>query len=329
MIPWLAKPHQTEPKILEWAQNYPQQTRLNTVRPWTHTVYALTVTDSSVPDDDKRKCLFAVPHGHEPAGTVACMNVLSQLLDGCALDGTPTTLDRKTILRKTLLTFIPDANPEGRSRAPEDWWDGSRYSNDEFLKFAFGIDSQTGERFKRVDRWRTTADQPSRVGIAYERIDETTYVEPNRDGDSSFFRLIHRLTERHRYDQFLDLHQTEFECSPHNCVILLPVVWDDLPEPIRAYSQTWADEITAAWRPMENVNPQPPRALGYTGQQRAYFEQRWGALYRAYPHLTVEVQNNNSHTPADLQRQLSEAAIWVSIERLMVTECRESLTIDH
>jgi hypothetical protein len=314
---WLAKPHQTEPRILEWAQEHPQWTQLDTVRPWSHTVYAITVTDRRVPDEGKRKGLFAVPHGHEPAGTVACMNVLSQLLDGCELDGMPTTLDRETILRETLLTFIPDANPEGRSRSPEDWWDGSKYTNEEFLKFAFGVDTSTGERFKRVDRWRTTEENVSLVGIAYERIDETTYVEPNRDWGSSFFRLIHLLTARHRYDQFLDLHQTEFERSPHNCVILLPVLWEELPAVIRATSQTWADEITEAWRQMENAAPQPPRVLGYTGQQRAYLEQRWGALYRTYPHLTVEVQNNNPRTPADLQRRLSETAIRVSIERLL------------
>lgn len=317
MIPWLAKPHQTEPKLMAWAERYPQWMYLDTVRPWEHTTYALTVTDREVPDEGKRKCLFAVPHGHEPAGTVACMNVLSQLLEGCELDGSETSLDREAILRRTLLTFIPDANPEGRSRAPEDWWDGLRHTNEAFLKVAFGIDAETGERFKRVDRWRTTEDRPSLVGIAYERIDEVTYVEPNRDWDSSFFRLIHRLTERQKYDQVLDLHQTEFERSPHNCMVLLPITWDTLPDTIRGYSQAWAEEITDAWREMEDADPRVPIALGYTGQQRAYFEARWGAMYRACPHLTVEIQNNSPRTPPDLQRRLSEAAIWVSVERLV------------
>jgi hypothetical protein len=313
VIPWLAKPHQTEPKIQQWAQRYPQWTQLDTVRPWSHTAYALTVTDRNVPDQDKRRCLFAVPHGHEPAGTVACMNFLSQLLDGCALDGTRTRLDRERILREALLTFLPDANPEGRSRAPEEWWDGSQYADEEFLKFAFGVDSQTGARFKRVDRWRTTEDQPARVGIAYERIDETTYVEPNRDWDSSFFRLVHRLTERHRYDRIMELHQTEFERTSNNCVVLLPVTWEALPEPVRVHSRAVADRITEAWRQVENAHPQEPRVLGYTGQQRAYFEQRWAEIDRSCAHLIVEVQNNNPRTPADLQRQLSETAIRVSV----------------
>ncbi|MDQ3814495.1 MAG: hypothetical protein M3347_11155, partial [Armatimonadota bacterium] len=244
------------------------------------------------------------------------LNTLSQLLDGCALDGTASRLDRDSILRQTLLTFIPDANPEGRSRSPEDFWDGTKYSNAEFLDFAFGRD-EAGQRFKRVDRWRTTEERCALIGIAYERIDEITYVEANRDWDSSFFRLVHRLTQRHRYHQFLDLHQTEFEGSPHNCVILLPVIWDDLPEAIRDYSRAWAQEITEAWSQVPAAHPQNPCPLSYTGQQRAYFEQRWGDLYRTLPCFAVEVQNNNPRTPPDLQRTLDETAIRVSVERLL------------
>jgi len=316
MFPWLAKPHQTEPRILEWARRYPHLVQLDTEHQWSHTAYAVTVTDRAVPDADKRKCLITVPHGHEPAGTVACMNTLSRLLDGRALDGTPSGLDRAAMLARTLLTFLPDANPEGRSRSPEEFWDGSIYSNDEFLDFAFGLD-EAGHRFKRVDRWRIGEEDCARVGIAYERINETTYVEPNRDWESSFFRLLHRLTRRHEYHQLLDLHQTEFEGSPHNCVILLPVIWDELPGPIREYSQAWAQAITDGWRAIAEAHPQNPYPLSYTGQQRAYFEQRWGDLYRTLPHVTVEIQNNNPRTPADLQRRLAEAAIDVSLQRLL------------
>lgn len=316
MIPWLVKPEQTEPKILEWAKWYPQWMRLDTVHPWSHTVYAITITDRKVPDQNKRKYLVAAPHGHEPAGTAACMNFINQLLEGAELDGTLTQLDVRSILQKTVLTFIPDANPEGRSRSPEAWWDGLKYSNEEFLKFAFGIEANSSKRFKRVDRWKTTEEQPALIGVAYERIDEITYVEPNRDWSSSLFRLVHLLTKRHQYDQFLDLHQTEFERSQYNCMILLPIIWSELSQEIQKYSQTWANEITQAWRQLENVNPQNPSVLGYTGQQRAYFEQRWGELYRTLPTLTVEVQNNNPHTPPDMQRRLSETAIRISVERL-------------
>jgi hypothetical protein len=313
---WFAKPHQTEPRILDWAERYPRYAHLDTVRQWSHTAYAVTVTDREVPDDQKRKCLIAVPHGHEPAGTVACMNMLSQLLEGRSLDGAPSDLDSASILRKTLITFLPDANPEGRARSPEEFWDGTQYSNDEFLNFAFGVDHE-GHRFKRVDRWRPEEEQCARAGIAYERINENTYVEPNRDWESSFFQLLHRLTQRHDYHQLLDLHQTEFENSADNCVILLPVIWHELPEEIRAYSQSWATAITQAWSQTPAARPQNPFPLSYQGQQKAYFEQRWGDIYRALPCLTVEIQNNHPRTPADLQRHLGEIAIRVSIERLL------------
>ncbi|MCC6446040.1 MAG: hypothetical protein IT210_21625 [Armatimonadetes bacterium] len=316
MIPWLVQPHRTEPKILEWAERYSERAYLDIVRLRNHTAYALTVTDRSRPDEAKKKSLFAVPHAHEPAGTAACMNILGELLDGCDLAGNPTALDREAMLASTLLTFIPDANPEGRSRAPVEMWDGSRFTNDEFLKYAFGIDGATGERFKRVDRWSAREERPSRIGIVYERIDETTYVEPNRDWGSSFFRLAHRLMDRWPYDQFIDLHQTEFENSPYNCMIILPVSWRTLPEPICAYSRAWADDITRAWGEMDGASPHQPEVLGYTGQQRAYFEERWGRLHSLCPIITTEIQNNNPRTPPDLQRQLQETALRISIERI-------------
>jgi hypothetical protein len=315
---WYAKAHQTEPRILHWAQRHPQYVYLDSLRQWEHTAYAVTVTDRGVPDEKKRKCLITVPHGHEPAGTVACMNFLSQLLEGCHLDDTPSALDRTLILGQTLLTFIPDANPEGRSRSPEAAWDGSKYSNEAFLNYAFGIDMD-GNRFKRVDRWHAHEEQCARVGIAYERIAEDTYVEPNRDWESSFFRLVHQLTARHTYDQLLDLHQTEFENSSNNCEILLPVIWNDLPEHIRHLSAQWAHEITGAWEQIPGASPREPRPLGYVGEQRQYFEQRWGSIYRSLACLTVEVQNNNLRTPPDLQRLLAETAIQVSVERLLAT----------
>src|SRR5438309_1770552 len=118
MHSWPAKPDQSEPLLLDWACRYPTCTRLEALRQWSHSAYALTVTEAAEPDDAKRTCLIAVPHGHEPAGTVACLNYLSRLLDGHDLDGAPAQLDRERILRQTRLTFIADANPEGRSRAP-------------------------------------------------------------------------------------------------------------------------------------------------------------------------------------------------------------------
>ncbi len=39
-----------------------------------------------------------MPHAHEPAGTVGCMNFVSQLLTGKHLDGCPSTLVQSPVI---------------------------------------------------------------------------------------------------------------------------------------------------------------------------------------------------------------------------------------
>jgi murein tripeptide amidase MpaA len=129
---WLAKPSQTEPKILEWARNRPELVSLDAQQTLGgHTAYAVTVTDPSVDEKSKKRLVFSQPHANEPAATAGMMDFLAQLLDGRRLDGRPSDLDRTTILRRAVLTFIPDGNPDGRARSPEDWWDGQKHSNEQ------------------------------------------------------------------------------------------------------------------------------------------------------------------------------------------------------
>ena len=59
------------------------------------------------------------------------------------------------------------------------------------------------------------------------------------------------------------------------------------------------------------------KPLGYTGQQRQYFVERWGEIYGRYSKLTTEIQNNNPRTPPALQQRMNEVAIGVSIQRLL------------
>lgn len=318
MQSWLVMPDEVEPKILEWQERYPALVHVDHVQQYCGLkAYAVTISDKSVPDAEKKKHIFSQPHAHEPAPTAACMNVMNQLLERRGLDGNPTQLAVDALLSKTLLSFIADGNPDGRSRSPERYWDGTKWSNEEFWKWMRGIDAETGEAFKRVDRWSTREDHPKRIGIVYEQINEHEYVEPNRSWESSFFRLIHMLLDRHEYDQLLDLHQTEFVNSPSNCMVILPVLQDELPPEIRESNAAWAEEIVAAWA-TAGGHPRPePRPLSYKGQQREYFVQRWGHIYRRLSKLTSEVQNNNVATPPLEQRRLTEIAIRVSAERLL------------
>ena len=117
---WLAKPHQIEPQMLRWQADYPDLVELDIVEQYIGlNTYAVTVTDKNVKGDNKEKLVFAVPHAHEPAGTVACMDFVNQLLTGNHLDGSVSDIpNREAILENCILSFIPDANPDGRSRAP-------------------------------------------------------------------------------------------------------------------------------------------------------------------------------------------------------------------
>jgi hypothetical protein len=312
----LAKPSQTEPKILEWAERFGKLVRLRTLKTFSgHTAYAVTVTDSEAVGE-KQGLLVAQPHAHEPATTAGMMNFMCRMLRGAGLDGEPAPFDRRRLLREIEVTFIPDGNPFGRSRAPEDFWDGRRYTNEEFLKIAFGRDA-SGQRFPRQGRWSLDDQQPATVGIVYEQISEKVFVEPNRDRESTFLRLVRRVLDGGRVDRFLSLHQTEFESSDHNCEIILPFMQGELPERIRDANERWGRAVIQAWR-HAGANPiADPRPLGYGEDQLRYFRACWPDIYRSKPAVTVEVQNNNTRTPPETQRKLQETAIHTSLESLL------------
>ena len=141
--PWLVMPYETEPRILAWQQAHHELVRLDVRRQWCGlNVYAVTVTDQSVPDEDKQSVFIAVPHAHEPAATAGCMQVISELLTGRGLDDRATPLDCDRALRELILCFVPDANPDGRRRAPVRFWTGTWASNDDLHVWMRGRDGQ-------------------------------------------------------------------------------------------------------------------------------------------------------------------------------------------
>lgn len=319
---WISRPDEVDAQVAQWAEAYPETFRAESRRQFSgRPVWALTVTDRAVDDAAKRKLMVFKPHAHEPAPIAAQMNVISQLLTGASLDGQPGEFDRERVLRECLIVFMPDANPEGTARAPVEAWDGSEYTNDEFWAWMRGPDPATGLMWKRVDIYdeREEPVLPTRRGIVYEQIDEHRFVEPNRHHASSLFQWIFELLRRHDdWEMALDLHQTEFVNSPHNAMVILPCVFDELPAPIQAYERAWAQEIVDAWTQVPGASPiAEVKPLGYTGEQRQYFVDRWGELYRRLHLITSEIQNNSARTPPALQQRLNEVAIRVSIERLL------------
>jgi hypothetical protein len=310
---WLAMPEQVDPQILDWAKRFPDLVSLDK-QPTLggHTAYAITVTDPAV-TAPKRCLLFSQPHAHEPASTAGMMDILAQLLDGKHLDGRPADLDRKKALAQTVLTFIPLGNPDGRARAPQPWWDGSTHSNDQFLEIAFGRGTD-GKRFPRQGRWSSREQTSVVLGIVYEQINDHEYVEPNRDRESSFFKLVRGALDRGPCDLHVDLHQTEFIGSSHNAMMLLPYMQKDLPPEIQAKNRRAADAILQAWKAAgADIVPQA-QPLGYGEDQIRYFRATWGDIYRSIPQVSVEIQNNNPRTPPADQLRLMDAAIKAAIE---------------
>ncbi len=319
---WISRPDEVNAQVAQWADAYPNTFLAESKQQFAgYPVWALTVTDRSVDDAGKRKAIVFKPHAHEPAPIAAQMNTISQLLTGEGLDGTPTQLNRERILRECLLVFMPDANPEGTARAPVEAWDGSEYTNDEFWAWMRGPDPDTGLMWKRVDIYDDREEEvlPTRRGIVYEQIDEHHFVEPNRHHGSSLFQWLFELMDRYDdWEMLLSLHQTEFVNSPHNAMIILPCLYDDLPPEIQRYEREWAEAVVGEWAELEGGNPIPEvKPLGYSGQQRQYFVDRWGEIYHRIHVITSEIQNNNPQTPPALQQRLNEVAIRVSIERLL------------
>lgn len=319
---WVAYPHQVDAKVAEWQARFPQYLEVDTITQYTrHKLYALTATDRKLSAAPKQKLLCFVPHAHEPAGTVACMNFISQLLTGKHLDGCPSTLQREAILEQTLLVLIPDGNPYGRARSPEPYWEGKHFNNTEFMHLVFGIDTLYWEKFKRVARWSMKEDVPAYLGIVYEPINEYEYVEPNRgDEAASLVKLVHQLEGRYTFDQVLNLHQTEFEgyAEGENCFAMLPKCQAELSHAQQEYNRQWGQELMAAWTRVGGK----PASLRDDGLPGSSIHQQspviaWDDLQRRSPMLTIEVQNNSPQTPHEMQLLLMETAIWRSVERLM------------
>jgi hypothetical protein len=316
---FLALPDQVEFKIAQWTEQAGGWLRVDQVTSHSaHAVYALTLTDPEVPRDHKRALYVAQPHAHEPGATAGMMDILEQLITGTDLRGRPSALDAERILAQLVLTVNPIGNPQGRDAAPVLLWDGSDFSNAEFWCWMRGEDpNRPGEMWHRFDLWderQVTAPDP--VGIVYEQIDAHRWVEPNRSRLSSYFRLFERMDAALHYDRWLDLHQTEFEDSDRDCMVLLPIEGLASGE-VLAEDRAWGQVICDAWA-AAGYRPVPqPAPLGYTGQQAEYFRRTWGPLHRRMPVLSTEVKNNAPDAPPEFQLQAQAIAIVATLQHLL------------
>ncbi len=312
---WRSHPDEWQPLFEGLHADHPDKTRLES---WSQLggerVLALTVGPVRDVEESRNRpfrLIITVPHAHEPACTAVVVNAAHQLLTGCFLDGTPSSLPVDEIRQRTLITFMPDTNAQGRSRSPRQCWDGE-LANDEFLKVAFGV-AADGERFGRYPEWSFAEHSPQRVGIVYEQISEDLWVEPNTSRRSTHSVAVDALYATYRYTHMLDMHQHE-----HDEAALLPADYERLSPEKRAALNHWADKLIAAWR-NTGAAPRNEPAVPYKGQPRQqFFIDFWNGRCPGMLRLVSEVRNNR-HVKTDIptpmvhQFRMANAAIEATL----------------
>jgi hypothetical protein len=321
MTRWVSRPDDVDALIARWSQHFPHYFKAEAKTQYSgRPVWALTVTDHTRNSADRPGAIFFKPHAHEPAPIAAQLNFISQLLTAQHLDGTRTDLPRAQILAETVLCFMPDANPAGTAAAPVAAWDGTQYTDEEFIGWAFGVDPETGEMWTRVDTWDDTVEDPlpTRYGIVYEQVSAHQYVEPNRHHASTLFRWLFELRERRTWDRLLSLHQMEFTGQTTNALAILPCLYDEQAAHLQQAEKAWAERIVTAWAQLPHGNPVPDiKPLDYTGRQRQYFVDCWGDIYKDSVILISEIRNNSVICPPPLQQALNEQVIKVTVAELL------------
>ncbi len=326
---WIVRPAQVEAKLREYRNQYPTLTELECERQFAgQKMYAVAITEKARKTTRKKKLLVVVPHAHEPAGTAACMEFANELLAGKRLDGSPTDLPRDEILRKLLITLIPDGNPDGRARSPRDVWEGD-VPNEDFYRIMQGDAPDHAKFWTEHPEFDNSVERIAHPGIVYEQISPTEYAEGNQSKRTALWRLIDRLTSRVKYDMFLNLHQgmerdTEPPWDAHDTWVEHPTQeW--IPREVQAYAASWAIDVMKAW---ERGGAKPYRVVGTYGgtmgrpdpadpARRRKWLIDWVTLKSGTPELTVEVQNNCKKTPRDAQMRWSHMAVCASVERLL------------
>ena len=317
-VKFLVRQGQLEDKLKEWSNLQKPYMKIDAIESYSkYKVYAVTFTDFSVSDEHKKTLYISQPHAHEPATTAGMINVMEQLITGKDLMGKDTPLDIEKVVSNLIITFNPIGNPYGTERAPVQYWDGSKYTNEEFWRIMFGEDPEhPGQVWKRLGLWDIREEKaPDPIGIVYEPIDEYRYVEPNRSQQSSYFKLFHKMNAVYAYTYWLELHQTEFVHSEYNCMILLPPA-GNAPEPIEKENTIWAGSTNKAWLE-RGFKACEPRPSGYTGQQAQYFRENYSAINQKTSRITTEVKNNAQDFPAEMQLKANTEAIIASINYLL------------
>ena len=326
---WIVRPSAVEAKLRELRNKSLGMVDLEFERQFVGLkINALTMTDKLRPATRKLKILVVVPHAHEPAGTAACMAFADELLTGKRPDGSASDLPRAEMLRKLMITIIPDGNPDGRARSPRDFWEGD-VPNEEFYQIMHGDAPDHAKFWPEHPEFDNAKENIAHPGIVYEQIGATEYAEGNQSKRTALWRLVDRLTSRVRYDMFLNLHQgmeddTQPPWNAHDTWLEHPTQeW--IHRDVQEYAASWAQDVMKAW---ERAGAKAYAMIGNYGgtmgrpdpadpARRRKWLIDWVTVKTMTPELTVEVQNNSKKTPRDKQVRWAETAIRASVDRLL------------
>jgi len=329
---WLGKPHEINPKISRWQRDFPEIVRVDEEKQFSgDSVYAITVTAKN--NYRKKNFLLAVPHAHEPAGTAAAMNFLNEVITGKKLDGSRSNLPREEILKRVRLTFIPVCNPYGRKKSPVDWWDGTKYSNEEFEYIMVGrlLGNPPVKIVNEFWHYHVIFNQEverlEEIGIVWEKLSDNLYCEPNTFKGATWWKLVEKLSDEFHYDQFILLHQGMEDWEKMDTLVIHPrEYW--IPQKTIEYADRMENKVIEAWKNV-GASPHPGDKNYYerAGKGRSPDlnkpdERRkcpldWIAIKCGTPGITIEVQNNNQRTPAEEQLLYEQTAIEACVEMLL------------
>ncbi|OGS18386.1 MAG: hypothetical protein A3J83_02155 [Elusimicrobia bacterium RIFOXYA2_FULL_40_6] len=313
---FIAKQKQLEKIISKWKKTAKQNNlKVDYINTYTgHKNYTLTISNFKISSKNKKALYIGQSHAHEPATTAGMVDFINQLLTGRDLNGRPTQLDVESILSQMTITFNPIGNPDGRERAPVTYWDGSKYTNDQFWCWMRGEDPDNpGKMWLRLEEWDTRKiKHPKPIGVVYEQVSKYKYVEPNRSRLGSYYRLFMKMDKKYKYDRWLDLHQTEFVKRPDNCEILLPFTGLDKGK-IKKENIDWGKQIIAGWKKAGFKPKSEPYALGKCTNPNETYR---GYLYRRMPIIATEVKNNAKDFPPENQLKSNIIAITETIKRM-------------
>ncbi len=313
---WTSRPDEWQPMFVKWAESYPETAELHRWEQFGGRE-ALGLTLSAAPDPLERpfRLLVAAPFAHAPAPTAAMVDAASQLLTRRHLDQSISLIPKDMVLSRSLITLLPDMNPQGRQRSPESCWDGSAYDNDAFRKWAWGID-ENGSLFGRSPEWRASERSPQRIGIVYEQVKEDLYVEPAVSRRSTFSKALDELMARYRYTHMLEMRQ--WECC--EAVQLFPRPSDE------EAALDWASRLVDAW---ERVGLHPRREpIPHVDEaRRRLLDSFWEDRGEGMTRVACYIQNNrhaDTDEPARMSAQFrgAHAALEASL-RIAFAGCRK------